>query len=70
MPPKGSPSPGDLMQSPIWLPCLWMLCGTETLACLTFVPSHDCVHRLWSTPTKKGTRRACVIEHHMNALAV
>ena len=45
MPPEGPPSPGDLMQSPIWLRCLWMLCGTETLACLTFVPSHDYVHR-------------------------
>ena len=31
MPPRGPP-PGDLMQSPIWLRCQWMLCGTEPLA--------------------------------------
>ena len=40
MPPRGPP-PGDLKQSPIWLRCQWMLCGTEPLACLTIVPSHD-----------------------------
>ena len=33
--------PGDLKQSPIWLRCQWMLCGTEPLACSTIVPSHD-----------------------------
>ena len=41
MPPRGPPPPGDLKQSPIWLRCQWMLCGTEPLACSTTVPSHN-----------------------------
>ena len=55
MPPRGPP-PGDLMQSPIWLRCQWMLCGTEPLACSTIVPSHEHVHDVQFSSDVSTTR--------------